>query len=84
MARIIMIDLIELCKSLKYIETPGDLSKRFYDIANLLFKHYGLKCGDTIYHFAEVEFYYYRSDKFNDSWNTITYPRQKKRCGQGD
>ena len=77
-----MVDFIEFCKSLKCIETPEDLSKRCYDIANLLFKHYGLKCGDNYFHFAEIEFYYFRSDKFNDSWNTITYPRQDKRCGQ--
>lgn len=77
-----MVDFIEICKSLKCIETPEDLSKRFCDIANLLFKHYGLKCGDKIYHFAEIEFYYFRSDKFNYSWNTITYPRQDKCCGQ--
>ena len=58
------------------------IQKRCQEIAELLFKGYGIKCGKRIFQFAEIEFYYYKKEvddihNFDAPWNKETYPRQK-------
>lgn len=47
-------------------------------IAENLFCHYCIKCGNKTFRFAEIEFYYYKKEKWQDKWNTATYYRNKK------
>jgi hypothetical protein len=51
--------------------------KDFELLANKLIRNYCIKCGDTEYRFAEIEFYYYKDDNnsLNNEWNQKTYPR---------
>ena len=51
------------------------------DIAQDLFCNYCINCNGNEYYFAEIEFYYYDKNKFNDLWNTCTYPRSNKQAG---
>ena len=49
-------------------------------IAETIFCNYGIKCGDKIFRFAEIEFYYYKKEKDGENnwdadWNKETYPR---------
>ena len=45
-------------------------------IAKDLFSLYCIKCGnEKVFHFAEIEFYYYNHTWFNKEWNEVTYPR---------
>ena len=58
------------------------VKERFHKRAKTLFENYGLKCGDKIFRFAELEFYYYKNDESGDNnwdatWNRETYPRNK-------
>ena len=53
----------------------------FAKIAKKLFDNFCIRCGETKYYFAEIEFYYYDKEKFNQEWNKKTYPRTKKRAG---
>ena len=68
---------IELSK----IEDVDELSKEFKCIAEKLFTEYEIICGDKHFHFAEIEFYYYRKGRFDKEWNSITYDRNKKEDG---
>ena len=36
----------------------------FERIAKNLFNHFCIKCGEKEYYFAEIEFYYYKKDKW--------------------
>ncbi len=65
---------ISLCN----IHDERKMSAAFAKIASVLFKDYGVECGSIFYHFAEMEFYYYRKGEFEYPWNTITYPRDKE------
>ena len=52
------------------------------EIAKKLFGNYGIKCGDIIFRFAEIELYYYKKEEgskknWDDTWNRETYPRNK-------
>lgn len=51
------------------------------EIAERLFKEYCIQCGEKKYYFAEIEFYYYDKDNFNQKWNEKTYPRTDKDAG---
>lgn len=58
------------------------VKERFHERAKTLFENYGLKCGDKIFRFAELEFYYYKNEESGDNnwdatWNRETYPRNK-------
>ena len=63
----------------------GDV-KRFkeicFDIAQTLFKKYCIECVSDdkkkVYYFAEIEFYYFKNDIWND---TITYERDEYSAG---
>lgn len=65
----------------------GGNTKMFEDkcneIAKDLFNNYCISIGNnTRYYFAEIEFYYWENEKWNDDWNRVTYPRDKKEAGQ--
>ena len=80
-----MKELNDLLKSpfdgLKQDDVVG-IQNRCFIIAKTLFENYSIVCGDKVYRFAEIEFYYYKkeeSDKnnFDKDWNRETYPRNK-------
>lgn len=54
----------------------------FKEIAEEMFNYYGIRCGDRVFRFAEIEFYYYDKDLLNDEWNRKTYPRSGKAAGE--
>ena len=61
-------------KNDKFVEVQN----KFKGIAKKLFDNYGIKCGNKIFRFAEIEFYYYnKKEKWQDKWNTATYYRDK-------
>lgn len=51
------------------------------EIAEKLLKNYCIQCGEKKYYFAEIEFYYYDKERWNNKWNEKTYPRDKKDAG---
>ena len=58
------------------------IQTRCKEIAEELFRHYGIKCGNKTFCFAEIEFYYYKKEKSGNNnwdapWNKETYPRSK-------
>ena len=59
-----------------------NIQKAFEQIAENLFQNFSIQCGETTFYFAEIEFYYYDKDKFNDEWNKKTYPRTNKEAGK--
>ena len=74
----------------EFLEKPFDELKevkveKFQDkckeIATTLFNEYGIKCGDTIFRFAEIEFYYYEKGKWEEDWNKVTYARDGYKGG---
>lgn len=58
-----------------------DIQMVFENIAEKLMKEFCLVCGKKRYYFAEIEFYYYDKDNFNEEWNWVTYPRTNKKAG---
>ena len=58
-----------------------DIQTVFEDIAEKLMKKFCLQCDEKKYYFAEVEFYYYDKECFNEEWNWVTYPRTNKKAG---
>ena len=52
------------------------------EIADELLNNYCIQCGKEInYYFAEIEFYYYEKQRWNQEWNEKTYPRKGKNAG---
>lgn len=52
------------------------------EIAKKLLENYCIEYGEKkYYYFAEIEFYYYDKERWNDEWNEKTYPRDKKDAG---
>lgn len=68
--------------SLTDIETEKDLSEAFSKIAYELFHNYEIQCGKKHFHFAEIEFYYYRKGCFEKAWNKTTYERKIRKNGK--
>ncbi len=62
-------------------EEISQIQNRCKEIAKMLFDNYCIKCGDAVFRFAEIEFYYYDQTWFNKEWNEVTYPRI---CEAGD
>lgn len=63
------------------VDKLDKFQKRCKDIATSLFRYYGIKCGDTIFRFSEIEFYYYEKGKWEEDWNKITYARDGYKGG---
>ena len=57
------------------------IEEKFEVIAKNLIHNFYIKCGRKNYFFAEIEFYYYDRDNFNQEWNRETYPRTDKKAG---
>lgn len=72
---------------IKKLEDPfnklgdGGIQERCEEIAKELFCDYGIKCGDAIFRFAEIEFYYYEKGEWDKDWNTVTYARDGYKGG---
>lgn len=45
------------------------------EIAIDLFSHHCIKCNGKEYYFAEIEFYYWDKEHWDEKWNRVTYPR---------
>lgn len=45
------------------------------EIAIDLFSHYCIECNNKEFYFAEIEFYYWSKNHWNEKWNRVTYPR---------
>ena len=63
------------------------IKKKCKEISQELFNNYGIKCDNTIFRFAEIEFYYYDknsylNDKSQFKWQKVTYPRDDYKGGQ--
>lgn len=60
---------------------PLNPEKTFKCIADSLMKNYCIRCGNEEFYFAEIEFYYYRSEdeellnKEGNKWEGVTYLR---------
>ena len=54
-----------------------DVENEFSKIAKSLFCNYCIKTDTKIFRFAEIEFYYYKKDLWDQEWNRVTYPRNK-------
>lgn len=52
-----------------------------FEIAKKLMKEFCIQCGKKKYFFAELEIYYYQTDRWNKEWNEKTYPRKNKKAG---
>lgn len=52
-----------------------------FKIAENLINEFCIQCGKKKYYFAELEFYYYQTDRWNMEWNEKTYPRKNKKAG---
>lgn len=59
----------------------GNYLERFRNIAKSIIKDYCILCGKKVYRFAEIEFYYYNKEVFNEEWNHKTYARDDKAAG---
>ena len=58
-----------------------EVQEKFENIAKKLMKKFCLLCGEKKFYFAEIEFYYYDKEHFNNEWNWVTYPRKDKKAG---
>ena len=62
-------------------DVTKDVQERFEQIAKCLFEDFIICCGEKIFRFAELEFYYYKFGEWNEGWNKETYPRNNKHAG---
>ena len=54
----------------------GDnFQESFKGIAETLLNNCCIQCGEKKFYLAEIEFYYYDSNLFNQLWNEVTYER---------
>ena len=74
--------LQEFEKQIKGITKEDDILEKFKALAIDLINNFHIVCGEKKYCFAEIEFYYYDKDNFNQEWNEKTYPRTEKEAGQ--
>jgi hypothetical protein len=55
--------------------TKNEFKKACDNIAKTFFCNYCINCNGTKFYFAEIEFYYWQKNKWNENWNRVTYPR---------
>ena len=76
-----MEEIIELLKNpFDGLSDYESIKKKCEEIAQKLFDNNGIKSGDKIFRFAEIEFYYYDREKYLENpdlfkWQEVTYPR---------
>lgn len=68
----------------RILENPFDgiddtqvFQKKCAKIAKELLDNYCIKCGNKEFYFAEIEFYYFETNKWENDWNKVTYTRDK-------
>ena len=61
--------------------SKDEFQKTCSDIAKELFCNYCIKCNGKVYYFAEIEFYYWDKERWNEKWNRVTYPRDGYEAG---
>ena len=59
----------------------GNFQESFKSIAETLLNKFCIQCGDKKFYFAEIEFYYYDANLFNQIWNEVTYQRDGYEAG---
>jgi len=52
-----------------------EFQRKCYEIAKSLFCNYFINCNGKKYYLVEIEFYYWENRKWDEKWNTVTYPR---------
>ena len=83
-----MEEIIELLKNpFDGLSDYESIKKKCEEIAQKLFDNNGIKSGDKIFRFAEIEFYYYDREKYLENpnlvkWQEVTYPRDGYEAGQ--
>jgi len=78
-----MINLIEKLKNpFEGLKNESEINAKCLEIAKELFEHCCIRCNDTDYYFAEIEFYYWQKDQWQEEWNKVTYPRDGYSAGQ--
>ena len=67
------------------ITTKDDFQNKCEEIAKNLFNDYCIKCNGKEskkeFYFAEIEFYYWQKDKWDEKWNQVTYARNGYEAG---
>ena len=58
--------------------TKDKFQDKCADIATKLFCNYCIDCNGKVYYLAEIEFYYWDKNNWNEKWNRITYPRKSE------
>ena len=71
----------------KYANSFDGLSKDKFqnkcaEIAKDLFNNYCIKCKEKEFYFAEIEFYYWQKDIWDEKWNKVTYARDGYKAGE--
>ena len=73
---------------IKLLENPFDdvttkeaFQTKCEEIATKLFNDYCINCNGKKFYFAEIEFYYWQKDKWNEKWNQVTYARDGYEAG---
>jgi len=51
------------------------------EIAKDLFNNYCIKCKEKEFYFAEIEFYYWQKNEWDEKWNQVTYARDNYEAG---
>ena len=55
--------------------TKDEFQDKCLEIAQELFCNHCINCNGKYFYFAEIEFYYWDKDNWNEKWNRVTYPR---------
>lgn len=56
--------------------TKDEFQDKCSEIAQELFCNHCINCNGKKFYFAEIEFYYWDKDNWNEKWNRATYPRK--------
>ena len=57
------------------------LQNKCDEIAKDLLNNYCIKCKEKVFYFAEIEFYYWQKNEWDEKWNQVTYARDSYEAG---
>lgn len=77
-----MENLIEKLKNPFDGLTKEEFQEKCSKIAKTLFNDYCINCNGKEFYLAEIEFYYWEKNKWDDKWNKVTYPRDGYNAGE--
>ena len=70
-------EIRKACKNMN----EANFQESFKCIAETLLNNCCIQCGEKEFYLAEIEFYYYDSNLFNQHWNEVTYERNGYEAG---